>query len=177
MQGGKRLAHTKVIGLVLLLFCSIYSLSVNKTVNFSETENNLTQFSDNNSNNHQWNISSGQWYSIEVICDTCTGELKLDETILFEAARMFTGQVNVSGNLKLILDNTNDEEIEVISLIAPNETYPTIRPAPGEFHPPAEVYECLNSDSCIDIQSSILATYLGSGNLNEEFYILSLIHI
>ena len=145
MQRGKRLSYGKAIALVLLFFCSIYSLSVNKTVNFSEAENNQPQFSDNNSNNHQWNISAGQWYSIEVLCDTCTAELKLDETILVEADRMFTGQVNISGDLELILDNINGEEIEVISLIAPNETYPTIRPSPGENHPLSEVYDCLNS--------------------------------
>ena len=175
MQRGKRLSYGKAIALVLLFFCSIYSLSVNKTVNFSEAENNQTQFSDNNSNNHQWNIAAGQWYSIEVLCDTCTAELKLDETILVEAAKMFTGQVNISGDLELILDNTNGEEIEVISLIAPNETYPTIRPSPGENHPLSEVYDCLNSDSCIDEESSILASYLGSGDLSEEFYINGLL--
>ena len=175
MQGRKWLACSKAIALVVLFLCSIYSLSVNKTVNFSEAENNQSQFSDNNSNNYQWNIAAGQWYSIEILCDTCTADLKLDETILVEAASIFTGQVNVSGNLELIIDNTNGEEIEVISLIAPNETYPTIRPSPGENHPLSEVYDCLHSNSCIDEESSILATYLGSGNLNEEFYINGLL--
>lgn len=175
MQGGKRLAYGKAIALVLLFFCSIYSLSVNKTVDFYETENNQVKLSDNNSNNHQWNIAAGQWYSIEVLCDTCTAGLKLDETTLVETARMFTGQVNISGNLELIIDNSNGEEVEVISLIAPNENYPTVRPSPGEIHPLAEVYDCDNSDSCIDTESNILATYLGSGDLNEEFYVNGLL--
>ena len=140
MQGGKQLAYGKAIALVLLFFCSIYSLSVNKTVDYYEVENNQVKLSDNNSNNHQWNIAAGQWYSIEVLCDTCTAELKLDETTLIETARMFTGQVNASGDLELIIDNINGEEVEVISLIAPNENYPTIRPSPGEIHPLTEVY-------------------------------------
>ena len=175
MQGGKQLAYCKAIALVLLFFCSIYSLSINRTVNFYEVENNQVKFSNNNSNNHQWDIAAGQWYSIEVLCDTCTAGLKLDETILVETAKIFTGQVNVSGNLKLIIDNNNGEEVEVISLIAPNENYPTIRPSPGEIHPLAEVYDCDNSNSCIDTESSILATYLGSGDLDEEFYINGLL--
>ena len=48
-------------------------------------------------------------------------------------------------------------------------------PSPGENHPLSEVYDCLNSDSCIDEESSILASYLGSGDLNEEFYINGLL--
>jgi len=175
MQGGRTLAYAKAIMLVMLFFCSICSLSVNKTLGSTDTENNHVQFSDNNSNIHQWNIEAGQWYSIEVFCETCTSELKLDEATLFEESSMFIGQVNVSGNLELIIDNPNGEETEIISLIAPNETYPTIRPSPGEIHPLTEVYDCHSNDSCIDLESSLLATYLGSGDLGEEFYINGLL--
>ena len=89
MQGGRTLAYAKAIMLVMLFFCSICSLSVNKTLGSTDTENNHVQFSDNNSNIHQWNIEAGQWYSIEVFCETCTAELKLDEATLFEESFYF----------------------------------------------------------------------------------------
>ena len=175
MQRGRKLAHAKAITLVLLFFCSICSLTVNKTLGSDSQENNHVKFSENNSNIHQWDILTGQWYSIEVFCETCTAELKLDETTLSEESRIFVGQVNVSGNLTLIIDNPNGDAIEIISLVAPNETYPTIRPSPGEIHPLVEVYDCHSSDSCIDLESSLLATYVGSGDLGEEFYINGLL--
>ena len=175
MQGGKQLVNAKAIALVLLFFCSIYSLSINKTLEYAEQENNHAQFSDSNSNNHQWNITAGQWYSIEVLCETCTADLTLNEAILSEEARQFTGQVNTTGILELTIDNHNAQDMEVISLFAPNETFPTIRPSPGEIHPLVEIYDCHQTDSCIDKESSILATYLGTGNLNEEFYLNGLL--
>ena len=175
MQGGKQLVNAKAIALVLLFFCSIYSLSINKTLEYAEQENNHAQFSDSNSNNHQWNITAGQWYSIEILCETCTADLTLNEAILSEEARQFTGQVNTTGILELTIDNHNAQDMEVISLFAPNETFPTIRPSPGEIHPLVEIYDCHQTDSCIDKESSILATYLGTGNLNEEFYLNGLL--
>jgi hypothetical protein len=175
MQGGKQLVNAKAIALVLLFFCSIYSLSINKTLEYAEQENNHAQFSDSNSNNHQWNITAGQWYSIEILCETCTADLTLNEAILSEEARQFTGQVNTTGILELTIENHNAQDMEVISLFAPNETFPTIRPSPGEIHPLVEIYDCHQTDSCIDKESSILATYLGTGNLNEEFYLNGLL--
>ena len=175
MQGVRKLAYAKAITLMLLFFCSICSLSVNKTLSSDSQENNHAQFSENNSNIHQWDILTGQWYSIEIFCETCTAELNLDETTLSEESRIFVGQVNVSGKLILIIDNPNGEAIEIISLVAPNETYPTIRPSPGEIHPLVEVYDCHSSDSCIDLGSSLLATYVGSGDLGEEVYINGLL--
>lgn len=175
MQGGKQLVNAKAITLVLLFFCSIYSLSINKTLDYAEQENNHAQFSDSNSNNHQWNITAGQWYSIEILCETCTADLTHNEAILFQEARQFMGQVNTSGVLELTIENNNAQDVEVISLLAPNETFPTIRPSPGEIHPLVEIYDCHQTDSCIDKESSILATYLGTGNLNDEFYINGLL--
>ena len=175
MQGGKQLVNAKAIALVMLFFCSIYSLSINKTLEYAEQENNHAQFSDSNSNNHQWNITAGQWYSIEILCETCTADLTLNEAILSEEARQFTGQVNTTGILELTIENHNAQDMEVISLFAPNETFPTIRPSPGEIHPLVEIYDCHQTDSCIDKESSILATYLGTGNLNEEFYLNGLL--
>ena len=150
MQGGKQLVNAKAIALILLFFCSIYSMSINKTLEYAEQENNHAQFSDSNSNNHQWNVTAGQWYSIEILCDTCTADLTLNETILFEEARQFIGQVNTSGILQLTIGNHNAQDVEVISLLAPNETFPTIRPSPGEIHPLIEIYDCHQTDSCID---------------------------
>ena len=175
MQRGKQLVNAQALMLVLLFFCSIYSLSIDNTIEFADEENNHAQYSDSNSNNHQWNITAGQWYSIEILCETCTADLILGDAILFESARIFMGQVNTSGVLELVIHNADAQQVEVISLLAPNETFPTIRPSPGEIHPLVEIYDCHQTDSCIDKESSTLATYLGTGNLNDAFYINGLL--
>ena len=119
MQRGKQLVNAQALALVLLFFCSIYSLSIDNTIEYADEENNHAQYSDSNSNNHQWNITAGQWYSIEILCETCTADLILADAILFESARIFMGQVNTSGVLELVIHNANAQQVEVISLLAP----------------------------------------------------------
>ena len=106
---------------------------------------------------HEWEIESGNWYSIQTNCMSCTSELLLNDVLIQSEQVNYSGQINGNGKLRIIIDNPQQEDFAISAVVDVSDNHPNIRPSPQTEIQLSSVYYCNEPDHCIDKQSPILA--------------------
>ncbi len=106
---------------------------------------------------HEWDIASGNWYSIQTNCLSCTSELFINDIMIQSEQINYSGQINENGKLRIVIDNPQAENFAISSIVDVTDNYPNIRPGPQTEIQLSSVYQCNELDHCIDKHSPILA--------------------
>ncbi|MED5308161.1 MAG: hypothetical protein VYA95_02320, partial [Candidatus Thermoplasmatota archaeon] len=146
-----------IICLLLSLTCLTFeSLVSNDTNNGQLDEKSEIQLS--LENDYTWDIVSGNWYSIQTNCMTCTSTLSLNDVELDSNHTSYFGQATENGQLKLTIENSEQEVFEISASVDINDNYPQIRPSPSESFELYNAFQCLETNHCIDVNSPILSS-------------------
>ena len=106
---------------------------------------------------HEWDIVSGNWYSIQTNCLSCTSELFINDVMIQSEQINYSGQINENGKLRLVIDNPQAENFAISAIVDVTDNHPNTRPGPQTEIQLSSVYHCNELDDCIDKQSPILA--------------------
>ena len=106
---------------------------------------------------HEWDIVSGNWYSIQTNCLSCTSELFINDVMIQSEQINYSGQINENGKLRLVIDNPQAENFAISAIVDVTDNHPNTRPGPQTEIQLSSVYHCNELDHCIDKQSPILA--------------------
>ena len=146
-----------IICLLTSLTCITFESLVSNNASTGQLGEELEiQFSEGSE--HTWDINSGNWYSIQTNCITCTSTLSLNDVELDSNHTNYIGQASENGQLKLTIENSEQEVIEISAFVDINDNYPLIRPAPSESFELFEAFQCLEINHCIDVNSPILSS-------------------
>ena len=108
---------------------------------------------------HEWDIVSGNWYSIQTNCLSCTSELFINDVMIQSEQINYSGQINENGKLRLVIDNPQAENFAISAIVDVTDNHPNTRPGPQTEIQLSSVYHCNELDDCIDKQSPILAGF------------------
>ena len=106
---------------------------------------------------HEWDIVSGNWYSIQTNCLSCTSELFINDVMIQSEQINYSGQINENGKLRIVIDNPQAENFAISAIVDVTDNHPNTRPGPQTEIQLSSVYHCNEFDDCIDKQSPILA--------------------
>ena len=106
---------------------------------------------------HEWDIVSGNWYSIQTNCLSCTSELFINDVMIQSEQINYSGQINENGKLRIVIDNPQAENFAISAIVDVTDNHPNNRPGPQTEIQLSSVYHCNQFDDCIDKQSPILA--------------------
>ena len=106
---------------------------------------------------HEWDIVSGNWYSIQTNCLSCTSELFINDVMIQSEQINYSGQINDNGKLRIVIDNPQAENFAISAIVDVTDNHPNTRPGPQTEIQLSSVYHCNELDDCIDKQSPILA--------------------
>ncbi|MEC7177656.1 MAG: hypothetical protein VXW28_00010 [Candidatus Thermoplasmatota archaeon] len=106
---------------------------------------------------HEWDIVSGNWYSIQTNCMSCTSELFINDVMIQSEQINYSGQINENGKLRLVIDNPQAENFAISAIVDVTDNHPNTRPGPQTEIQLSSVYHCNEPDHCIDKQSPNLA--------------------
>ena len=106
---------------------------------------------------HEWDIVSGNWYSIQTNCLSCTSELFINDVMIQSEQINYSGQINENGKLRLVIDNPQAENFAISAIVDVTDNHPNTRPGPQTEIQLSSVYHCNEPGHCIDKQSPILA--------------------
>jgi len=106
---------------------------------------------------HEWDIVSGNWYSIQTNCLSCTSELFINDVMIQSEQINYSGQINENGKLRIVIDNPQAENFAISAIVDVTDNHPNTRPGPQTEIQLSSVYHCNEPDHCIDKQSPILA--------------------
>ena len=106
---------------------------------------------------HEWDIVSGNWYSIQTNCLSCTSELFINDVMIQSEQINYSGQINENGKLRIVIDNPQAENFAISAIVDVTDNHPNTRPGPQTEIQLSSVYHCNELDDCIDKQSPILA--------------------
>jgi len=106
----------------------------------------------------EWNMTSGNWYSIQTNCQSCSSILYFNDVIIQSEKINYSGQVGENGILKLVVDNSQGEHFTPSILTNVTDNHLNIRPSPQVETPLSDVYQCLEHNSCINVESPVLAS-------------------
>ena len=106
---------------------------------------------------HEWDIVSGNWYSIQTNCLSCTSELFINDVMIQSEQINYSGQINENGKLRIVIDNPQAENFAISAIVDVTDNHPNNRPGPQTEIQLSSVYHCNEFDDCIDKQSPILA--------------------
>ena len=111
----------------------------------------------------EWDLTAGNWYSIQTNCQTCTSSLFFNDVMIQSDELNYSGQVSEDGKIKLIIDNPQSESFESSFLMNVSDNHLNTRPGPQTDFPLSSVFQCPEENHCIDKDSPVLAsTYLES---------------
>ena len=108
----------------------------------------------------EWEMTAGNWYSIQTNCQTCSSILYFNDVIIQSDEMNYSGQVDDDGMLKLIVDNSQAENFTASVLTNVSDNHLNIRPGPQTEVSLSNVYQCLDGNSCINTESPVLASYI-----------------
>ena len=106
---------------------------------------------------HEWDIVSGNWYSIQTNCLSCTSELFINDVMIQSEQINYSGQINENGKLRIVIDNPQAENFAISAIVDVTDNHPNTRPGPQTEIQLSSVYHCNETDHCIDKQSPNLA--------------------
>ena len=58
-----------------------------------------------------WQIKENNWYSVNLDCQGCTGNLKLNGTLIDSSSYSMNGIASADGTMELTIESSIDEEI------------------------------------------------------------------
>ena len=106
----------------------------------------------------EWYMTSGNWYSIQTNCQSCSSSLYFNDVMIQSNQINYSGQVDENGTLKLVLDNSQAENFTPSAITNVSDNHLNIRPSPQAEASPSNVYVCGIQNSCIDVDSPVLAS-------------------
>ena len=146
-----------IICLLLSLTCLTFESLVSNNSNNDQLDEDL-EIQLSVENDYSWDILSGKWYSIQTNCITCTSTLSLNDVELDSNHTNYFGQSTESGQLRLTIENSEQEVFEISASVDIDDNYPQIRPAPSESFDLYNAFQCLETNHCIDVNSPILSS-------------------
>ena len=108
----------------------------------------------------EWDLTAGNWYSIQTNCQTCTSSLFFNDVMIQSDELNYSGQVSEDGKIKLIIENPQSESFESSFLMNVSDNHLNTRPGPQTDFSLSSVFQCPEENHCIDKDSPVLASKL-----------------
>ena len=154
MEGRTR---TLIVTLLVLFTTTYVQVDLLNTTNSSTLEEYEIASTIPLQTTHEWDIVSGNWYSIQTNCLSCTSELFINDVMIQSEQINYSGQINENGKLRIVIDNPQAENFAISAIVDVTDNHPNTRPGPQTEIQLSSVYHCNELDHCIDKQSPILA--------------------
>ena len=106
----------------------------------------------------EWYMTSGNWYSIQTNCQSCSSSLYFNDVMIQSNQINYSGQVDEDGTLKLVVNNSQAENFTSSAITNVSDNHLNIRPSPQADASLSSVYVCGIQNSCIDVESPVLAS-------------------
>ena len=106
----------------------------------------------------EWHMTSGNWYSIQTNCQSCSSSLYFNDVMIQSNQINYSGQVDEDGTLKLVVNNSQAENFTSSAITNVSDNHLNIRPSPQADASLSNVYVCGIQNSCIDVESPVLAS-------------------
>ena len=157
MQGSFRLV---AVGLILLLTasylpCNNMNTSENLTINLAEKPQILQA---NIDYNESFSVNSGDYFSIQTNCVTCSSTLSINGAELAANQQNYSGQILQDGLLELSINNPNLEQFTPSYLVTTNDSFANNRPSPNSAIGLHDPHICEMADECVDSNSPLLVS-------------------
>ena len=122
-----------------------------------------------------WNVTDGEWYSIQISCNSCSSSLLIDGTMIDSEIDNYHGQVSSEGLLEARILANDKETVFISALVGTSDDFVNVRPSPTESMELISPYSCDQDYECIDIQSSELSSYVGNDSLELPYHVSGII--
>ena len=106
----------------------------------------------------EWHMTSGNWYSIQTNCQSCSSSLYFNDVMIQSNQINYSGQVDEDGTLKVVVNNSQAENFTSSAITNVSDNHLNIRPSPQADASLSNVYVCGIQNSCIDVESPVLAS-------------------
>ena len=95
-----------------------------------------------------WPIKENEWYSVIMECESCTGTISIDGTIIETSSNDLTGMAEEDGIVELSIESTLNELIGLSIVHNVTESFDSLRPSPSQQTDYIESKICTESDYC-----------------------------
>ena len=163
---GSKGAYLPILSTILVMLCSTIPVDVvgaQETVVTIEIGNGETIVA-----NH--NVSQGDYFSVEVECESCETVLYLNE---LEIDRDFTtshGMIDTSGTLNLTITSNIQDSVNYAIVVDINDMNVKSRPSPQQEVNSLNPHTCEIISQCIDFSQEKLSTNSPKNLSNAEHY-------
>ena len=163
---GSKGAYLPILSIILVMLCGTIPVDVvgaQETVVTIEIGNGETIVA-----NH--NVSQGDYFSVEVECESCETVLYLNE---LEIDRDFTtshGMIDTSGTLNLTITSNIQDSVNYAIVVDINDMNVKSRPSPQQEVNSLNPHTCEIISQCIDFSQEKLSTNSPNDLSNEEHY-------
>ena len=117
-----------------------------------------------------WQIKENNWYSVNLDCQGCTGNLKLNGTLIDSSSNSMNGFASADGTMELTIESSIDEEIGLSIIHQTNDDFVSVRPSPAQLAPTISGEICLDVTVCIDYSRGNLAS-IPNGEFSSSSFI------
>jgi len=117
-----------------------------------------------------WQIKENNWYSVNLDCQGCTGNLKLNGTLIDSSSSSMNGIASADGTMELTIESSIDEEIGLSIIHQTNDDFVSVRPSPAQLAPTISGEVCLDVTVCIDYSRGNLAS-IPNGEFSSSSFI------
>ena len=117
-----------------------------------------------------WQIKENNWYSVNLDCQGCTGNLKLNGTLIDSSSSSMNGIASADGTMELTIESSIDEEIGLSIIHQTNDDFVSVRPSPAQIAPTISGEVCLDVTVCIDYSRGNLAS-IPNGEFSSSSFI------
>ena len=117
-----------------------------------------------------WQIKENNWYSVNLDCQGCTGNLKLNGTLIDSSSNSMNGIASADGTMELTIESSIDEEIGLSIIHQTNDDFVSVRPSPAQIAPTISGEVCLDITVCIDYSRGNLAS-IPNGEFSSSSFI------
>ena len=117
-----------------------------------------------------WQIKENNWYSVNLDCQGCTGNLKLNGTLIDSSSNSMNGFASADGTMELTIESSIDEEIGLSIIHQTNDDFVSVRPSPAQLAPTISGEVCLDVTVCIDYSRGNLAS-IPNGEFSSSSFI------
>ena len=121
-----------------------------------------------------WPIKENEWYSVIMECESCTGTISIDGTIIETSSNDLTGMAEEDGIVELSIESTLNELIGLSIVHNVTESFDSLRPSPSQQTDYIESKICTESDYCQNYSRGNLNS-IPNGELTSPAFISGVI--
>lgn len=97
-----------------------------------------------------WNIKENEWYSVKMDCQSCSGTIQFNGTIIDSSSSSMQGQASSDGILELSIESSVMEEVGLSIIQHASDNFVSVRPSPSQTEVSISGGICYDLSSCLD---------------------------